>query len=1224
MEVAASLAGLVSLSLSLLKGLVGYYSSYRSANPEIECLCHDIENVAQTLQNLEEAIRQEKAQLDIEESLFKQCKGCIDELASELSSLARVSIKHGYLWARIESKMKRAKYPFKEKTLEKLRGRVSKVNEMLQQAASTVLIQQGTRINKAVNRLCEQEIAAAVFRWLDAPNFTHSHETARLKRTAPETGTWLIQDAKFQSWKTTSNSVLWIQAASGSGKTVLCSTLIDHLAERCVTRPTDAIAYFYFDLTNKSTSQDHSRFLRSLVEQLSAQQHHQDDTAVPPALRKLYAKNLEGTRQPTEADLIDTLRAIIVEAFPTSCYLVIDAVDEVKEKPKLLSLLDQVVGEWQLPQLHFLLTSRTELDAELPDRSWGGAASMGIQGRFVDADVHRHVLATLRNKNEELGRWDPARQKIVAESLIAKANGNFRWVACQLEALQGCCNRKELSQVLRSLPPTLETTYERTLLSVVKPRAQAFRHVLQWLCFSARPLHLDEIAAVYGIDLGSNGCARDDKSGGSGKRQYDPDQHLENAEGFFSRYSSLVTVLTVTAKKCKGQAMYKELRFAHLSVRDYLLSNTITGSPASYFSITPAPGHREVAKSCIAYLRHVCCLLARVDAEKLPDDPRVSKCYALAQYAARHWARHVRAAVFKHDGEYGLDGGEKDWGDLSTLCLELLRDDQLPTLLRFYDPDLPWIETPLVSRSIGSIASPLYYAALYGLTEAVMLLLEQEGTDVNLTGGRYGTALQAAACKGHEGVVQMLLRHGVDVDKFGGDYGTALIGACCYGHEGCVRLLLEHGANINAQGVEHHTALHGAAYNGHGRVVELLLAHRDINIEAVGPENGSRRTPLWEAAAQGHARVVEILLAHGADSLARDYGDWTTIDEAATAGYDDVVRVLAQHDKSILEEGGALHYAAVQQQLSTIRILIDHGIDVDNKRNGGITPLHQAIRTGARTEVVECLLEAGASVSHPVKSGWRPIHRAAFYGLVDVAEALRVRGAEINQGPSGWTPLHIAVLRKQAQFVQWLIENQVDRGVKARGRYTARDCIRFHNTNKAAEAIENFQLESFSEICIGLRTAAAKGQNVRIRELIERGADINARDEGGDTALNWAVLLGRCSTVKLLLENGADGEVKLNPRLIDRYKSKYYKKENEACIAALFAEFGYTIQPMEAPPIRNHCVPEESRPDEALEKIKDLLYEGGHRSSREGNESGSDSSGFYWDSSSETDTDPES
>jgi hypothetical protein len=178
---------------------------------------------------------------------------------------------------------------------------------------------------------------------------------------------------------------------------------------------TSGIAYFYFDSTNHSISQDHSRLLRSLIEQLSSQ-----SGSVPVTLKRLYERCRLGTTQPSETELAQTLRDIVRLFSP--CYLVVDAVDESKEKQEFLKVLN-VIAQWRLPQIHFLLTSRTELDAELPNRTWNGV-TVSVEGN-VDADVQKHVLATLQEEDEVLNQWDPSQRKIIATSLIDAAHGKL-------------------------------------------------------------------------------------------------------------------------------------------------------------------------------------------------------------------------------------------------------------------------------------------------------------------------------------------------------------------------------------------------------------------------------------------------------------------------------------------------------------------------------------------------------------------------------------------------------------------------------------------------------------------------------------------------------------------------------------------------------------------------------------------------------------------------------
>lgn len=1134
-ECAASLAGLVSLGLTVCNGLINYYNAYREAENDVNCLCDEINHLTQTLAMFESYIRESRIDTDRETqivALIESCSGRISELDTALKKLLKNRKDERRLTRRTISRTVRTLYPFTADNLQKLRSKISKLNEILQQAGTSLLISQSHAIQDTIDRFYTKEDSKEIIRWLDPPNPRYIHLDASAKHR-PGTGSWLLETPEFKEWKTSPCSVLWVQGGAGCGKTILSSHIINTLMKECETQLNGALAYFYFDFNNQSVAQDHNRLLRSLIEQLSAQSGE-----IPKALLSLYQRCRYGTVQPMTSDLVKTLQVIIGSFSPF--YLVIDAVDECKEKSQFLNFLN-TISQWTLPQIHILATSRTEIETEIRNRKWR-RITIAIEEGFVDADVEKHVFATLES-DDVLGNWDASQQQMIATSLIKGANGNFRWVACQIGALQECHTLAELEEALSCLPPTLEDTYERALLAIGENRKEAMRNVLRWLSFSARPIRLEEIAEVMAVDLAAEPHP-----------VYDARKRLIDPQRFFQTYSSLVRVLTIKI----GGSTHKELRVAHLSVRDFLVSSKIRESPrVSYFAVDPLSAHTSIAQTCLVYLRQFDkpLILSSMPPER----------YCLARYASKHWPLHVqgvaRAAAEQLDlttSKQIMTFSKLDQDtpaialiiefllmilkvlnisstsaqvknlptDLNYLCTELLsaQDAQLQSQIRFYDPDTPWVDQPDVTRTLNTLPSALYYACHAGLVGSVKLLLAR-GVDVNATGGRYGTALEAAASQGHADVVKMLLLNGADVNQTAGDYGNALQGACAYGHHSCAEILLQHGADVNAEGGEHFTALHAAAFNGYEQVARMLL-DKGARIDTLDEDH---RTPLIWAAAEGHTETVRLLLARGSDCMVRDQGGWTALDESAPPGFDAIVQMLIEHHKPILESRdytnmSALHHTAGQRHDTTVRILLENGMDINVQNERGRSALFQAIGSG-HEPTIRLFLEHGADITLTDNFGWTALHVAAFQGHVSVGALLLDHGADINSGPRGMTPLHIATLRKNLEFVDLLLEYDADMVLNADGDTPLSIC-RHHDAGVAAYVLRDLNIESHCATITGLRVAASSGRDVRIRQLLERGADINARDEGGMTALLWAANKGSLSTIKLLVENGADVNVK--------------------------------------------------------------------------------------------------
>jgi hypothetical protein len=333
----------------------------------------------------------------------------------------------------------------------------------------------------------------------------------------------------------------------------------------------------------------------------------------------------------------------------------------------------------------------------------------------------------------------------------------FRWVECQLDALQKCLSRPMLRKALASLPKTLDDTYVRILCNIDEEYSKDALRILQWLTCYARPLRLEELVEVIAVDT-------------EGDPRFDVENRLKEPRDILTICSSLVTTTMEATEGPHGETTEEQVRLAHFSVKEYLVSDRITNGPAHQYSIREIHANVSISEVCLSYL-------LQFDS---PDSltSQNLKDYPLARYAAKYWTQHARVA-----------GGNENI--LHQLIMELFmsKKDTYINWIRLFDTDRPWKERD-ITTSLIQVAPPLYYASLAGLIESARLLLEH-GADVNAPGGEeYGTALQAASAGGHDQVVQRLLGHGADVNAPGGGYhGTALEAASANGHDQIVQRL---------------------------------------------------------------------------------------------------------------------------------------------------------------------------------------------------------------------------------------------------------------------------------------------------------------------------------------------------------------------------------------------------------------------------------------------------
>ncbi|KAJ3545630.1 hypothetical protein NMY22_g2357 [Coprinellus aureogranulatus] len=172
------------------------------------------------------------------------------------------------------------------------------------------------------------------------------------------------------------------------------------------------------------------------------------------------------------------------------------------------------------------------------------------------------------------------------------------------------------------------------------------------------------------------------------------------------------------------------------------------------------------------------------------------------------------------------------------------------------------------SADDGNIATVLHAACFFQKYDIIYFLLEK-GVDPNVSGPRSdmmsdleeGTPLTFASHRGDVLLVTKLLACGANVNLHGGSYSTALQAACDGGSLEVINLLLQHGADPNLRGGLWGSALHACAWYGRADLARVLLEHK-ANPNITRPNDAW--TPLQQACECGYADVAKCLLEFGA------------------------------------------------------------------------------------------------------------------------------------------------------------------------------------------------------------------------------------------------------------------------------------------------------------------------------------------------------------------------
>jgi ankyrin repeat protein len=242
----------------------------------------------------------------------------------------------------------------------------------------------------------------------------------------------------------------------------------------------------------------------------------------------------------------------------------------------------------------------------------------------------------------------------------------------------------------------------------------------------------------------------------------------------------------------------------------------------------------------------------------------------------------------------------------------------------------------------------------------------------------------------------------------------------------------------------------------------------------------------------------------------------TPLIDAIKAGNRQAARAALKQTKDVnaAEPDGttALHWAVRADDVEMARLLLRAGAKADAANRYGLTPLMLAAENGSAA-AIDALLVAGADANAALPEGETVLMRAARTGKVDAMRALIARGATVDAREEwqGETALMWAAGQNHGAAVRLLVEA----GANVNARSSKKTFPRPRHGNSVLPKGE----------WTPLMFAAREGALDATRALIESGADLDAVDPDGTTALSYAVINAQFDVAALLIEKGAKLDV---------------------------------------------------------------------------------------------------
>lgn len=398
---------------------------------------------------------------------------------------------------------------------------------------------------------------------------------------------------------------LAITGPAGSGKTVLAGTIVDTVQRNSARK---SYTVLFVPINARAKSQATSlHVIRSLLSQLL------ESRVGDVKLYKVLSETFDNLHKASD---VATYESLLWKAFETAIGLtlpqakdtliIVDGIDEVSDDPK----------EAQNLHKHLVVASSKHEKVKLITLSQPSSliskavADVHITSDLVYDDVFS-VVSTILQDHPFLRQQSRIEQEIIIDQIVESSKSNFLWSKLVTKALikePSAEKFREAAAAIKRSPKSLQEVIRDHLTSA--SLSEEGKQLLIWLTISKRPLSVEELSLLYGIDP---------KTGSMSGSRIDPLHALKPVASLvflqdgllYLRHATIRHALAAHFEQNKQQLPVKEpsldlvrrlLAYLRVTIKDQ--------KDPSFSSLTPA----------------------QVD--------QVFSQYALAEYAIRYWTSH--------------------------------------------------------------------------------------------------------------------------------------------------------------------------------------------------------------------------------------------------------------------------------------------------------------------------------------------------------------------------------------------------------------------------------------------------------------------------------------------------------------------------------------------------------------------------------------------------------